>query len=90
MVNVKGGWELLARFEARAVLGFGDKTPTPQEGELGSGKLALSLIKAGKEEGNGRSELGDARLAAWLLSPVVYIVNTNSQPGGRMYVCTTK
>lgn len=51
--SVKGGWGLLARFEARAVLSFGDKTATPQEGESGSGKPALSLIKAGKEGGKG-------------------------------------
>lgn len=40
MVSVKGGWGLLARFEARAVLGSGDKAPTPQEDEGGSGKRA--------------------------------------------------
>lgn len=51
--SVKGGWGLLVRFEARAVLGFRDKTATPQEGESGSGKPALSLIKAGKEGGKG-------------------------------------
>ena len=27
MVSVKGGWGLLARFEARALLGFEDKAP---------------------------------------------------------------
>lgn len=49
MVNVKGGWGLLARFEARALLGFEDKVPALQEGEWGSGKLAPNLIKAGRE-----------------------------------------
>lgn len=58
----RGQWErrvgLLARLEARAVLGFRDKTPTPQEGKRGTdGKLALRLIKVGREEGKGRSEL---------------------------------
>lgn len=58
MVSVKGGWGLLARFEARALLGFEDKAPrTPQEGEWGSGKLVPNLIKAGREGRRGRSEL---------------------------------
>lgn len=41
MVNVKGGWGLLASFEARALLGFEDKVPTLQEEEWGSGNWPL-------------------------------------------------
>lgn len=33
VVHVKGGWGLLAGFEAPTVLDFRDKTPTLQEGE---------------------------------------------------------
>lgn len=58
MVSVKGGWGLLARFEASVVLGFGDKAPTPQEGDLGSGKLALSLIRLGGRKGMGGQNWG--------------------------------
>lgn len=79
MATGKGGWGLLARFEARAVLGFRDKTPTPQEGKWGNGKLALSLIKVGREEGKGRSELRCC--LAPISSPVVCAGSPKSQPG---------
>ena len=49
---MKGGWGLLARFEARVLLGFRKGT--------GNGKLALKLIRegteGGKKGGKGRSE----------------------------------
>lgn len=65
MVNAKGGWGLLTRFEARALLGFEDKVPALQEGEWGSGKLAPNLIKAGRE--GKSSEVLDLLPVSYLL-----------------------
>lgn len=57
---MKGGWGLLARFEARVLLGFRDKASKLLRKGTKNRKLALKLIRegteGGKKGGKGKSE----------------------------------
>lgn len=85
VVRMKAGWELLARFETRPLLGLGDKALTPQEGEWESGKLVLNLIKERKEGGgNLSSEILCSLLVSYLLSSALGVQRASL--GGRSWV----